>query len=96
MNAEKRKIELLLCKCSSREHQLIVDYDFDPNDPCVYVSIHLTPLKFWDRLKYLFGYKCRYGAFEEVVLDYNDADKLQDVVNYLNEIKNAVESKKNI
>jgi hypothetical protein len=34
-------------------------------------------------IKYIFGYKSRYGAWDEFLLNPEDADKLQDVVNYL-------------
>jgi hypothetical protein len=77
---------LLLCDCSSAEHQLIVSWDNDDNE--VYVRVHLANCYgFWHRLwhavKYVFGYKCRYGAFDEVILRKEDADSLQKVVNHL-------------
>ena len=76
---------LLLCDCSSAEHQLIVSWDNDDKE--VYVRIHLNKHGFWRRLchavKYVFGYKCRYGAFDEVILRKEDADNLQKVVDYL-------------
>ena len=79
---------LLRCECSSCEHQLIVSWDNDDGE--VYVHVHLTSYKsFWQRLwyglKYAFGYKCRYGAFDEVVLRREDSNGLQNVVNHLNE-----------
>jgi hypothetical protein len=39
-------------------------------------------------LKYIFGYKSQYGAWDEFILNPNDADKLQDIVDYLKEKKN--------
>jgi hypothetical protein len=52
----------------------------------------LVKKSFWSRLKYglkyIFGYKSRYGAWDEFILNPNDADKLQDVVDYLKEKKN--------
>lgn len=77
---------LLICDCSSAEHQMIVRWDNDDNE--VYVTINLPQHKsFWRRLwyglKYAFGYKCRYGAFDEVILRKEDADNLQKVVDYL-------------
>ena len=77
---------LLICDCSSAEHQMIVRWDNDDNE--VYVSMHLANhLGFWKRLwhglKYAFGYKSRYGAFDEVILRKGDADNLQRVVDHL-------------
>ena len=81
---------LLLCDCESAEHQLIVSWDNNDNE--VYVRVHLPNYKgFWKRLwhglRYAFGYKCRFGAFEEVILRKEDADALQNVVNHLKESK---------
>lgn len=34
-------------------------------------------------IKYIFGYKCMFGHFDEFIFKKSDADKLQNVVNYL-------------
>lgn len=88
---EKDK-DLLLCQCYSTEHQIIIFYDEDENNegkyPVCYINIHLNKTSFWRRLlygiKYIFGYRSKYGAFEEFIINPKDADKLQKVVNYLN------------
>ncbi len=77
---------LLLCECSSCEHQLIVSWDNDNNE--VFVQMHLTTYKgFWKRLwhglKYAFGHRSRYGDFDEIILRKKDADNLQKVVDHL-------------
>ena len=77
---------LMLCECSSCEHQMVVSWD--DNDDEVYVHVHLADYKgFWKRLwyglKYAFGYKSRYGAFDEVILRKEDANNLQKVVDHL-------------
>lgn len=77
---------LLLCNCSSVEHQVI--FRWDNQDEEVYLHIHLANnMNFWRRLwcgiRYAFGYKCRYGEFDEVVLRKEDADNLQKVVSHL-------------
>lgn len=82
--------ELLLCECSSAEHQLIIRWDKDENE--VYVTTHLSTYKnffmrLWQAIKYIFGYRCRYGEFDEVILRKEDADKLQKVVDYLKKCK---------
>ena len=77
---------LLLCDCSSDEHQMIVRWD--NIDKEVYVSIHLANnTGFWNRLwrglKYAFGHRSRYGEFDEIILRKEDANNLQKVVDHL-------------
>jgi hypothetical protein len=38
-------------------------------------------------LKYIFGRQCNYGAFDEFIFNPKDADKLQELVNYLKDLK---------
>lgn len=80
--------ELFVCQCSSIEHQVVFSYDKENEDKDVYVLVHLVPERsIWCRIlnaiKYIFGYKCRYGHFEEFIFNKEDAGKLQEVVNYL-------------
>ncbi|MBR1436345.1 MAG: hypothetical protein IJ584_14685, partial [Bacteroidales bacterium] len=53
----------------------------------VYIAVHLNKKPFWKRLKYaikyIFGYQCKYGAFDEIILNPDDAERLQKVVDYL-------------
>lgn len=83
------KTDLLICTCSSAEHQVVVT-TFD-NEPEVYLSIHLTKHSFWKRIKegikYIFGYQCIYGAFEEVILDSTHIPQIENILKHLkNEI----------
>lgn len=87
MKKETQVTELILCDCRSYEHQMIVSYDTDDEDKQVFLSIHLVNRGFIRRIisgfKYIFGYKSRFGQFDEIVLNPNDADKLQAVVDFL-------------
>lgn len=80
---------LLLCQCASPEHSVQFMYweDDKHDDPAVYLSVHLKKLRFWKRLKYatkyLFGYKCKYGAFDEIILNPSDKEKLEKILQYL-------------
>ena len=51
------------------------------------MEIHLAKLSFWDRLKhgikYIFGYRCMYGDFDEVILKKEDVHKLERIVEFL-------------
>jgi len=61
---------VLICDCSSREHQIIIERDIEDN--LIYCHIHLAKHGFLKRLKYglkyVFGYKCKYGNWEEFIL----------------------------
>ena len=83
----KQDKDILLCSCHSTDHQLIVLYEQEEDFPLVYFHIHLNKRPFWERLKYgikyIFGYKCRYGAFDEFIFNPDDANKLKTVAKYL-------------
>ena len=76
---------LFLCECSSIEHQLIFSYSKDFEE--VFVHTHLSKRNFWGRLKYgfkyIFGYQCRFGAFDEIILNNDDVDKLEKIVQHM-------------
>jgi hypothetical protein len=94
-----RNEDIIICECHSTEHQIIFKYDDDVDKSwdMVYVDIHLNSWSFWKRLKYgikyIFGYKCRYGAFDEIIIKPEDADKIQRVVDFLNKVKKNREPK---
>lgn len=82
--------EIIICSCSSTEHQMVFlrsDNDMVEDENMVYVHIHLVKKRFWYRLKYglkyIFGYKCRYGAWDELILERKHAGKLSEVVKHL-------------
>ena len=85
MEEINEKVEIFICDCHSREHQIIFQYDLDDN--LVYCNIHLCNHTFWVRvvqgIKHIFGYKCRYGNFDEFVWRIEDADKLIELANLL-------------
>lgn len=77
--------DIILCECGSDEHQIIVHHDIEDKE--VYLHIHLTNRSFFGRLiyglKYIFGYHCRYGHWDEIVLNEKDSDKFQKIANTL-------------
>ena len=82
-----QKAEILVCKCSSAEHQVVYWHDQADNE--VYMHIHLAPLPWWKRLvaavKYLFGHKSRYGNWDEFVLNKDHATQLRDLADRIEE-----------
>lgn len=78
---------LLVCECSSHEHIAIATWFPDDKDKAIYLSIHLKHESFLKRLiqgiKYIFGYKCKYGNFDEIILGEKHLSDLKDMVSYL-------------
>lgn len=92
-----KKEEIVICECHSTEHQMVFLYsdedvkfpnsDVVKNIKTVYIHTHLNKHPFWTRvkygIKYIFGYQCRYGAFDEFIINPEDAHKFESVVEYL-------------
>ena len=72
------KQTLFVCRCGSLEHLFIVSAE----EEYLFIETHLAPLPFFERLKhavrYLFGYRSKYGDFDEIVLDARTALDLGD------------------
>lgn len=89
----RNKRALFICDCENTEHQLIFSYDEnDKDDESLYVTVHLKPeqnicKRIWRAVKYIFGYRSRYGEFDEFIFNPHDADRLQSVVDYLKSTK---------
>jgi hypothetical protein len=80
-NPEALSYQVFVCECSSMEHQIVFSYDADENQ--VYCLIYLTSYSFWNRLKsgmkYIFGYHCRYGHWDEFIWKPEHAHKLREL-----------------
>lgn len=78
---------VLICDCSSREHQIIIEHDNEDN--LTYCHIHLVQHGFLRRLKaglkYIFGYKCRYGQWDEFILKPEHANQLRELSELLSQ-----------
>lgn len=79
--------ELLLCECASSEHQMIMRYFNDDDHPVVYVDVHLVKRNLWQRIKYavkyIFGYKSKFGAWDEILLGPQHIKSLESVIKHL-------------
>jgi len=89
------KKEILRCSCHSKEHEIEFAYD----DEFFYAMIHLTPLPFWKRLingiKYVFGHRCIYGDFDEMIFTDIEVKKLLDLIhNYSYDHRHFVNGEK--
>ena len=83
------KRDILICECHSTEHQIVIGKDEE--DGVVYCHIHLSNRPWWKRLyygiKFIFGYKCKYGHWDEFLFNPNDVDKLKEIVDLLEKHK---------
>ena len=75
------KTEFFECECYSDEHLLKFILDEDEEYPSLCVSIFLSqPHSFikriWLAIKYIFGYKCKYGHFDCFLFNVQDSDRL--------------------
>lgn len=81
------KREILECECYSLDHSYIITYDDWDNENCVYIEPHLSTGGFWHRLKYavkyLFGWKCRYGCFDEIIITKKNYQPFKNLVDYI-------------
>lgn len=81
------KQQLYICDCYSSEHQMIFNPSPDETENVIYVHVHLNKRPFWSRLKYglkyIFGYKSKYGAFDEMILSSKHSKQLLEASCYL-------------
>lgn len=71
--------EMFICSCGSLEHQIFFWYW--PEEKNIYLEVHLIThdnffKRLWAGLKYVFGYKSRFGEWDEFILDYIGQEKL--------------------
>jgi hypothetical protein len=77
------KREFINCSCSSLDHLIVLDYDEDYEE--VYISVHLNQYRnffqrFWTGIRYIFGYKCRYGNWDTVIIDSSNKSKIISIL----------------
>lgn len=70
--------------CCSLDHQVVITL----NKGIVTLQIHLKNYRnFFQRvivgIKYIFGYKSKYGDWDELILDESHIPQLEEVIAYL-------------
>lgn len=81
--------EIFVCKCGNPEHQVILTYypdDVDNRD--IYMTIYLRPRysffkRTWVAIKYIFGYRSKYGDFDDIIIKQSDSHKLVRILKYM-------------
>lgn len=80
------EFQYLECSCTSPEHTV----RFAKDEEFLYMTFFLecSPWyrRLWNAVKYVFGYKCRYGHFDEVVLGREEAGRLLEILGKFHEI----------
>ena len=69
------------CMCRSPEHTM----SFTIDDDCIYVHTFLNQQnsvlqRLLIAIKYVFGYKCQYGHFDETILGKKEIEQLKNVI----------------
>lgn len=77
--------EFFECQCYSDEHTLKMVLDADPEYPELFTSIYLNDYRgffkrLWVGIKYIFGYKCKYGHWDCFCLRQDDADRMIELI----------------
>jgi hypothetical protein len=77
------------CSCSSAEHTMKFIYDKKNNE--LYTEIYLNQYKnlfkrIWVSIRYVFGYKSKYGAWDNFIFK---KENIKDLQKLLKKIKNA-------
>ena len=81
--------ENFLCDCSSMEHQFslwIDDWDTPEHHELLCLEVSLCQSKpfftrIWLAVKYIFGYRSKYGMWAEMIIDLKDKERLLNIIN---------------
>jgi hypothetical protein len=91
------KTEYIKCSCTTPEHTLHFSFHETDKDS-VYLHYFLENgvwyKRLWFAVKYLFGYKCRYGHFGETVIEKEQAEKIISILSNLKSTEITKESYK--
>ena len=82
-------VEFFQCQCHSNEHT--VKFSIDEEDGTIYTSIFLNTFypwyyRIWIAIKYIFGYKSRFGHWDCFLLKQEDHPRLLRLMSKSNEI----------
>lgn len=88
MNNGALRYELFVCECDNVKHQLVFSYFKDEQEDEVCMEVHLIPeyniwKRIWNAVKYIFGYRSKYGHFDCFIFQKCDAPKLAKILKHL-------------
>ena len=74
--------ELFVCACGDIQHQFVISYFDDEKN--LYLSVCLYRQSFfrrlWTGIQYIFGKQSKYGAFDEIILNEEDSERLRNLL----------------
>lgn len=92
--------EYFECSCHSPEHTLSFVLDDDDVAPTVYGAVFLGEYPWHRRIvkafKYILGYKCKYGHFDEFIFDPADCDRMIGLMKKLKEADRKSRAKRKL
>lgn len=70
-----------VCECHSLEHFFVISFDDTEGwNDAVFINVYLSHLPFHKRLilgiKYILGFRTKYGSYEEVILSKTNVEDL--------------------
>ncbi len=79
-----KNIETFICECNSLEHIYCFWHEEDYDR--IYFMPHLNPhrnifKRIWIAIKYIFGYRSKYGAFDSIIIKREDYNKIKKYMN---------------
>lgn len=74
----------VICECRSEEHLIRLLYDQEDKE--ITMNTFLCPRYYWYEriwvaIKYIFGYRCRWGHWDSFIFSKLAVDSLQDFIN---------------
>ena len=76
-----------VCICGSLEHQVVYSFDDDEGwNEYMFIHVHLVPSvwykRIWPGIRHIFGYKCKYGNYDEVIFNREQVEHIRDRFNF--------------
>lgn len=74
----------MICKCYSIEHQFAFWYDNEEKELHCEIHLHSNDGSFkrlWHAIKYIFGYKSKYGNWDSMLFEDEDLKDLNIIIN---------------
>lgn len=98
-NSRYLKTEFFECQCSSDEHTL--KFTVDEEDGTIYTNTFINDwypwyYKIWLAIKYVFGYKSKYGHFDSFQMREEDQIRMLDLLKKSNDIRIKLHEEKEL
>ena len=75
--------EVVICSCQSPEHQMVFHYDDEDNEVVAQPALNHFH-SFFKRIvvgvRYIFGYECKTGHFDCVIINKREAQRIIEVL----------------